>query len=257
MLLHIIGSGIVGSATGDAFQRFNHDIIYSDIEITAPDIGKADFHFVCVPETAVEEVIGSPRFSEMHDNNAPILIRSTVPPTTTQELATKYRKPFWHNPEFLREVTAEDDILHSTYTVIGSAQPDKTKPPVLFEGYEQLYGALQIEPILCSATESELVKLITNAYLSTQIGFWNEIKRITDIFGINSHSVARTVARDTRISKYGAYRHGEAFGGKCLPKDLEQLINVSPITDGILNTVQMYNQELDNVLSGKWTDLID
>lgn len=241
MLIHIIGAGVVGSATGEAFRRFGHDVVYSEIDHQFPNRRDADIHFVCVPEAVASEVTSSLEDIPKH---IPIVLRSTVPPTTTQKLAYFMERTLWHNPEFLREITAEDDILYSDYAIIGCANPDYPDDLYLFDGFDELYGAMNVTPILCSSTESEFVKLITNSYLATQIGFWNEIKEIAGSLNINSHILAKLVTQDTRVSKYGAYRHGASYGGKCLPKDLKQLIEVYPIDGGILQTVQEMNARL-------------
>jgi len=65
--------------------------------------------------------------------------------------------------------------------------------------------------------------LASNAYLATQVSFWNQISLICEKLGVNSHVVGKACALDPRISEYGASFHGQPFGGRCLPKDLESL----------------------------------
>ena len=49
---------------------------------------------------------------------------------------------------------------------------------------------------------------------------------ICNQLGIDSTFIANIVGRDKRIGKYGTV-HGLAFGGKCLPKDLQAFISLA------------------------------
>ena len=69
-----------------------------------------------------------------------------------------------------------------------------------------------------------MIKYAPNCTLATKISFWNEILLICQKLDIDSQQVADIAALDSRIGKYGSV-HGEAFGGKCLPKDLEAFVS--------------------------------
>jgi len=69
-----------------------------------------------------------------------------------------------------------------------------------------------------------MTKYAPNCTLATKISFWNEVFLICQKLGRDSRQVADTVGLDPRIGKYGSV-HGKAFGGKCLPKDLEAFIS--------------------------------
>jgi UDPglucose 6-dehydrogenase len=160
------------------------------------------------------------------------------------------RRPLWHNPEFLREAMAEHDFLNSAYTLVGYAGPgDDDDFLQNCDELDQIYGTMNVHPLYCATTESELAKLVTNAYLATQISFWNGINWIANGLGVNSHQVARLVALDSRVSPYGAFMHGKPYGGRCLPKDLAQLIRVgrdlpSPVPVPLLEGVRVVNVSL-------------
>lgn len=279
MRISVVGCGVVGLATGKAFARFGHQVSYSDIDPKARDrvgdaeftliekgaaIPPADVHFICVPEDVAPDVVRRFKGTSLH---SPIVIRSSVPPGTTVKLAKELKRDLWHNPEFLREATSEQDVLWAKYTIVGSTKSyDKygrrsgysrfdvidvdlsegsvyAPPHNLAEAYKDM----GVEVFYCTSTESELVKLLTNTYLATLISIWNENKVLCDALGVNSHKVARLVALDKRVSKYGAYMHGAPYGGRCLPKDIAQTIDLGyehNIPLELLHTVYRINTQL-------------
>jgi UDP-glucose 6-dehydrogenase len=259
MLVHIIGKGVVGGATGRGFERYGIEVIYSDDIAMHHRMDEAGVHFICTPEDAVLSVA---EFLLDEKINGDLIIRSTVRPGTTMDLAMEYDRTVWHNPEFLRAKTSDEDFLNTKQTLIGYASPWLESPDASeLDWFLATYRKMLVEPVLCGSTESEFAKLITNSYLATQIGFWNEISRIVhgyngtdevkdaESFYVNSHSIAKLVALDPRVSTYGAFMHGNPYGGYCLPKDIKQLMNVVPdrIKGGILEAVDTANSayELD------------
>lgn len=221
MKLHIIGRGVVGSATGSLFSRFGYQVLYTDKGDDHAAV-RAAIHFVCTPEGVAPDVVrelmhGIPWVDVPNEG---VVIRSSVPPGTTAGLARELGFPFQHNPEFLREATAEADMLESQYIVIGGPVSSRWS-------LHSLYQSCGKEILWASSTETELLKLVNNAWLSTQVSFWNEVKSIADNLDVNSHHMARLMVKnDSRLSPYGALRHGQAYGGHCLPKDINQLLAV-------------------------------
>jgi UDP-glucose 6-dehydrogenase len=94
-----------------------------------------------------------------------------------------------------------------------------------------------------------MVKLSLNAYLHTLISFWNEVHLICERLGLPSDLVGRLCAEDPRVPAYGALQHGEPVGGRCLPKDLAQLIGVAQETQyspDLLLAARLLNQKVAN-----------
>ena len=122
------------------------------------------------------------------------------------------------NPEFLRETSAISDFHAPPYTVIGELD---TRSGDLVES---LYQDIEAPIYHVALEEAELLKLVSNAFHALKIGFANEIGRLCDRLGVDSHTVMQLVCADTKLNISPAYlRPGFAFGGSCLPKDLRAL----------------------------------
>jgi UDPglucose 6-dehydrogenase len=168
-----------------------------------------------------------------------VVIKSTVVPTTTEKnLIPLLEKTSGKrvdeqvgvcvNPEFLTEIShtwSDGDkfsrgFFNEDRIVIGEFS--KKSGDIL----EALYRSLNIPIIRTDLTTAETIKLACNCALASRISYWNEIFYICQKLGVDSNLVANVAAMDERIGKYGTI-HGKAFGGKCLPKDLEAFIKFS------------------------------
>lgn len=219
--IHIIGPGVVGKATGEGFRRFGFDIVYTD-KGERHGFVEAGVHFVCTPEGAAPDVViglAKDITGGNRSSSESIVVRSSVLPGTCDRLTRETGLVIVHNPEFLREAVAGYEFLDSNYAVVGGAFYNSR--------VRYLYERAGKHVLMCSSTESELLKLVVNCYLATQISFWNAVKQVADSIGVNSHTVARFALHDSRVSRYGAVMHGAKYGGKCLPKDMEQLMKLT------------------------------
>ena len=67
-----------------------------------------------------------------------------------------------------------------------------------------------------------MVKLASNAFLSTRVSFMNEIANVCELVGADVEDVALGMGLDHRLGKY-FLRAGIGFGGSCFPKDVSSL----------------------------------
>ena len=170
-----------------------------------------------------------------------IVIRSSVPPGTTDRLSELLGRPLTHMPAFLKESTALWDVLNPSFILIGSRNQEHRNT------LTRLFEPLLVPVIAVSPSTSEMVKLTLNAYLHTLISFWNEIHLICERTEISSHQVGRICSQDPRVVTFGANLHGGPAGGRCLPKDLTQLISLSSdlrYEPDLLRAVQQVNHKL-------------
>lgn len=255
MRISIIGSGVVGEATGIGFYKHDNEVIFHDIvkerlvtlkkqgydvtENISEAINNSTISLVCVQTPTVN---GQMNFSyvkkatidiakalrgkrEYHN----IVIRSTVLPFTTrtkiipmleQHSRLKAGKDFGvcMNPEFLRQASALKDFIKPRRIVIGEL--DNRSGDIL----EKLYSPFKTPIIRTDLDVAEMIKYVTNAFLTTKIAFFNEVYLICKHSKLDPLIVAEAVALDPRIGSYGIHG-GQPFEGKCLPKDLKAFIN--------------------------------
>jgi len=240
---------MVGRATGEGFSRFGNSVVFYDtdkekilelhregFEVSEKPVSQADIHFICTPEGAVEKVL-----DPLAMVDGLIVIRSSVLPGSTVRLMKKYGRHISHNPEFLKAATASWDFLNPDRIVIGECCENHG------DILEKLYKPLRAPIVRVDPTTSEMIKLASNATLSAYISFWNEIHKICEKIGVNSHLVGKVSSMDKRISEYGASMHGRAFGGACLPKDLDHLIEFSEengYTPELLKAIKNLNERM-------------
>jgi len=231
----IIGAGTVGMATGIWLEANKEEVFFFDADKTVnanlrklghkiedtPYLSEYDMYWICTHEKNVEEVLK--HFTENTSLSTlitrRIVIRSSMPPGETKKLCSSYNVVHYaHFPEFLREKTAIEDVFSPDRIIIG------TYSNSMFKNIASLFFIPGVPIIQVSPLESELIKLISNNWLSTQISFWNEIHMLLKKNELNAQKIVNAVTLDKRISKYGTRMTGNPFEGMCLPKDLNTLL---------------------------------
>jgi GDP-mannose 6-dehydrogenase len=178
-----------------------------------------------------------------------VVLRSTVFPGTTRSIllpaleqhsGREAGRDFGlaMNPEFLREANAVADFHSPAFTVVGEIDERAG------DAVELLYGKVDAPVYRVPLEEAEMLKLVCNSFHAVKIGFANEIGRLCDKLGLDSHRVMDMMCLDTKLNISKAYlKPGYAFGGSCLPKDLRSLVFHArrlgaevPLLDSILVT---------------------
>lgn len=156
--------------------------------------------------------------------------KSTVPPGTTEKareiieknLKRKIRFDVASNPEFLREGSAINDFLRPDRIIVG-VDSEKAKKilkkiyqPIIKKGYPIMFTEIK---------SAELIKYVSNAFLATKLSFINEMANLAEKIGANIKEVIGGMGFDKRIG-FSYLNPGPGFGGSCLPKDIDGLINI-------------------------------
>jgi GDP-mannose 6-dehydrogenase len=166
-----------------------------------------------------------------------IVIRSTVQPGTVEEKIEPILEKasgkksgvdfgICFQPEFLREGCSIRDYDHPPYTIVGG------NCEAAVEAVRQVFAHLPAKFMVTNIRVAETLKMSCNAFHALKITFANEIGRVSQALGIDSHEVMRLVCSDTRLNISAAYlKPGFAFGGSCLPKDLRALTAIAKQND--------------------------
>ena len=198
--ISIIGSGVVGSATGQGFHKLGHKVIFYDISKQklkalknegynvannlSQALSQTDVSFVCVntPTDNSEQDL-SQIFSVLQQiteylNTAEkqhlFVFRSTILPGTMRNEIVNYLEKncitkrgidydVVYNPEFLRQNTSYDDFFKPDRVIIGEDHAQLSK--ILVEIYQPLTKNI----IVTSFEAAELIKYASNCFLSLKI----------------------------------------------------------------------------------------
>ncbi len=164
-------------------------------------------------------------------NYAVIVTKSTVPIGTgekikkiiSENLKEETDFAIVSNPEFLRQGSAIEDFMRPNRVIIGTKSAQAIA--IMKDLYRPLY--LIETPFLITDIETaELIKYASNSFLATKISFINELAILCEKVGADVNVVAKGMGLDGRIgSKF--LHAGPGYGGSCLPKDTQALLNIA------------------------------
>ena len=205
------------TSLADAVKR--SELIFIAVGTPAKTNGETDL-------SAVEDVARA--IARAMDSYKVIVNKSTVPVGTgdlVREIIAKNQpRPVAFdvvsNPEFLREGSAIEDTLRPDRIVIGA--PTQQVAMTLLELYAQLGRPM----IITDVPSAEMIKYASNAFLAAKISFVNAIANVCELAGADVTQVIKGLGLDPRIGP-AFLQAGLGFGGACLPKDVESLIQTA------------------------------
>jgi UDPglucose 6-dehydrogenase len=281
----IVGSGVVGTATGTGLLAAGNTVTF--IDISAPRVrhlqaqgldARTELDLTSEPDSFIFLTLPTPNVGWRYDLGAftagtaavgralagssaqhTVVVRSTVSPGTTEGLVRPVLEEnsgmttgegfrLASNPEFLRAVSAAEDFSHPWMTVIASRDP---------QAVARLRGLL--EPFggemrtFSDPAEAEFIKCAHNIFNATKISFWNEMWLVAQKIGLDLDPIAATVAKSAEGSinpQYGI-RGGAPYGGVCLPKDTCGFLGYSDaigVDMPLLRAVVETNNRLESVV---------
>lgn len=227
----IIGyRGVVGAAQATLFGDAGFNLVTYDVADRVPyptEIRSCDFAVVAVSTPAAAD--GAADLSHLGEamdllagDGVPVLIRSTVPPGTTDWWQSVSDVAVAHCPEFLTERIGGpwQRSIDVPFTILGG---DTGALEFFGPIVDKAYGHPAHR---CSASAAELVKYTANLHWAAKVTFVNEMAGICETFGVRWEEVRRAWLADERVSEIYTTMDGypPGFGGRCWPKDLSALI---------------------------------
>ena len=263
MKIGVVGNGFVGHAM--TLLRPHVDVLVWDIipEKRDPNtldletfVEESEIIFVAVPTPMNKnggcnlDIVRSvcEEIQEVDDTKY-IVLRSTVPPGTSEELDVAFM------PEFLTEKNWKEDFKNCNQWILGSTDPflyEKMKR--MFElAYNDGDGSVVNKNVIqCKSGEAEMIKYLKNVFLSVKVGFFNELESICSELDIDYENVRCIATQDKRIgtghTKVPGHDGHRGFGGTCFPKDTNALARFakdSKIPTPILDAVIKRNEKID------------
>ena len=221
MILGIIGVGVVGGV----LMRWLHKNTAHELRLYDPRKGmsdkldKCEALFICIPiptneygrqETAVLELLVE-KWAKV-----PIFVRSTVLPTTCDNLNKRYNSRCFAMPEFLTERTADADFDSQPILVGTHDEPESQLVRKVFPSKDIAY---------VRNVEAEIIKYGHNCFGALKVGYFNILsdlctRSMADFERVKLGILLSGYINETHTQvpgpdgKYG-------FGGKCFPKDLK------------------------------------
>jgi UDPglucose 6-dehydrogenase len=253
----VVGSGFVGHATGKGLAQHGHEVTFLDSNPKAVGAVRAqgframqpeealvvdtDVTMFCVPTPTVNgqfqsEILVRAVEQFAHRFNGSrryhvVVIRSTVPPKTTRNLVIPIIEKITGKvagrdfgvvmqPEYLREVTADQDFARPWFILIGAY--DRKSGEVVSEIYRDFDAPIQ----MTSLEEAEFQKYVHNVFNAVKIAFFNEMRVVANAEGWNANAIFEATAESCEgiwNPIYGLRDYGP-FDGSCLPKDTLSLL---------------------------------
>lgn len=265
MSIAVIGQGFVGGSLTTVFSERGFDVfVYDKAGKTAPggklpygdgepmqnirDLvqecekkpGFSKIYFVCLPTPMYEDgaadttIVESAlwELSEIPGERIAV-VKSTVPPGSTQrwnqEFGDRLRVIF--NPEFLTEANALNDMRNQNRIVLGGPRPWINEVKQVFQ------TAFPSVPIVkTSSTTAEMVKYVTNNFLTVKVAFANEMAQVCEALDgagldVDYDKVIEYAKYDKRLGDSHWSVPGpdgkRGYGGHCFPKDVNAMISVA------------------------------
>ena len=250
----IIGLGFVGQAMLRSFLAKDIDVIGYD-KYKKGGIGeinyiiKCDIVFLCLPAAFNDEIQSYDKTTihevclnlEQSKYKGIVVLKSTVEPETTNKLADKYKNlKIVHNPEFLSACSAFEDFHNQAHIVLGYSRGFIKDDDDLIQFYSEYYPDAEIS--ICSAIESESVKMFCNSFYASKIMLFNEYYLVCLKNGANFNKIKSIMLKNNLINEtHTDVPHNDKLvghGGACFHKALRSYMKEkNSKCDGLENVI--------------------
>ena len=261
--IQIVGSGVVGAATGRGLVAHGHDVTFADVsparieQLAGEGLQTAligdeltplpEFTFIAVAALTNSEGVdlthlkeatvrlGQPLKAGGGAEWPVIIYRCTMPPTTMRsvliplleaESGLKAGTDFGvvYNPEYLRAVSAEDDFLHPRLINVATLERGDRS----HEAAKAVLGDFGCEVEWLPIEVAEFHKYVNNVGNAIKISTYNYFRKLGTDIGLTASEVNDAFSASARTAEglwnpMYGLKDFGPYGGACLPKDTEGL----------------------------------
>lgn len=266
----VVGSGVVGKATGTGLLDHGHEVTFVDINrdtvenlrlenynaITTDDMTLQNVDAVFVSVTALTNANGidlthltrateslGHALAGLRSGYPIIIYRCTMVPGTMRNfLAPLLERASGraagesfgvaYNPEYLRANSARTDFLEPRIVTLSSFEKDDRAHKTAYGIMSEFGAAMQWLPF----EAAELQKYVNNVGNAVKISTYNWFRTLGTRIGLKQSDLDKVFELSTVSaeglwnSRYGTMDRGP-YGGACLPKDTKALIKFAESLD--------------------------
>lgn len=261
------GEGYVGKSLVTLFRNHPDFSVYiQEKDHQSVGIEKAEIAIICVPTPMDENGecdISIVREVLLESESKVFLIKSAIPPGTTDKLKMETGKRIVVSPEYIGEgkypipywqgLPHPTDMSKHDFQIFGG---DKADTNIMVDLFSPVLGPY-CRFYQTTAKTAELVKYMENSFYATKIVFCHEFSKIAESFGVDYRDLRELWLADGRINRGSTIVFDQdslGYGGKCLPKDISGIYNAAlkaGYDSELLLQVMQSNKKLRGESDGK------
>ena len=234
----IVGIGNIGSRLYREYQKLNPDRYDPYKGYEEKRNIRYDFVFIATDTPMKDD--GSCDISQVRraidETDAEVyVIRSTVPPKTTERFRSETGKRIVFSPEFYGTTQhCDEKTFDFSFTILGGEKEDCNAVVQLLQ---EVYDARHRFRITDSTT-AELTKYMENCLLASRVSFCVQFWEIAKEYGVSYPEMRELLLNDERFSRahtfvYDGHPYWESH---CFDKDLRAIAKASnaPLIEGVI-----------------------
>ena len=250
----IVGVGNIGSRLYQEYGRLSPDR-YDPIKgYNEKRPIRYGFAFITVdtPMSADGSCDLSQVRTAMEETDAGVyVLRSTVPPGTTERLRLETGKRIVFSPEFYGTTQhADEHSFDFSFTILGGEKDDCN---AVIQLLQEVYDARHRFRITDSTT-AELAKYMENTMLAARVSLCVQFWEIAREYGVSYPEMRELLLEDERLSRAHTFVYDEHpyWESHCFDKDLAALVSVADAP--LIEDVIRYNQRCKARYGGNMPD---
>lgn len=156
-------------------------------------------------------------------NSSIYIIKSTVPPGTTEKFSQMYcASNFIFSPEYYGNTQFADP--QDKFVILGG------KDELAIHRVRQLYEMTKgpnFKFHICNSTEAEIIKYMENCFLAMKVIFCNQFKDIADLYDVSYDNIRDGFILDKRVgeSHTRVFDNYRGYDSKCFNKDIPAFLS--------------------------------